>query len=188
MVPLLQPFVDKHELAGAVALVAAKDKVLSVEMVGFADIAQHKAMAPDALFWIASQSKAMTATAVLMLVDEGKIALDDPVEKLRGNPTLAGRDHHIAEAHLLDHYRGKRQSDCSGLPFKSAVEKPTLYRPAARRRRAQLCGGTAEPSLADGPSLRQRRTEHRRAHSRSGERDEYEDFDAAAACLILLRQ
>ena len=79
--PLLQVFVDKHQLAGAVALVVDNTKVLSVEAVGFADIAGKKPMKTDSLFWIASQSKPMTATAVMMLVDEGKIALDDAVEK-----------------------------------------------------------------------------------------------------------
>ena len=38
-------------------------------------------MKPDAIFWIASMSKPMTATAVLMLQDEGKLSVDDPVEK-----------------------------------------------------------------------------------------------------------
>ena len=70
---LLQTFVEKHELAGAVALVADKDKVLAVETVGFADIAGGKKMAADSVFWIASQSKPMTATAVMTLVDGGKI-------------------------------------------------------------------------------------------------------------------
>ena len=132
VVPLLQPFVDKHELAGAVALVADKDKVLSVETVGFADIAHGTAMKPDALFWIASQSKAMTATAVLMLVDEGKIALDDAVEKylpeFRGQMVVAEKDddhtllrksaHPITIREVLSHM--------SGLPFESAIETPTL--------------------------------------------------------------
>src|ERR1700729_2591810 len=77
----LQPFVDSHSLAGAVTLVADKDKVLALEAVGFADIAAGKPMRPDALFWIASQSKPITATALMMLVDEGKVNLDDPVEK-----------------------------------------------------------------------------------------------------------
>jgi CubicO group peptidase (beta-lactamase class C family) len=128
----LQPFVDKHELAGAVALVADKDKVQSVEAVGFADIAGKEAMRTDALFWIASQSKAMTATAVMMLVDEGKIALDDPVEKylpeFRGQMVVAEKDdehtllrkprHPITIREVLSH--------TSGLPFKSAIEEPTL--------------------------------------------------------------
>src|SRR5262245_59365849 len=66
----LQTFVDKHELAGAVALVADKDKTLALESVGFADIEARKPMRADTMFWIASQSKPMTAVAVMMLVDE----------------------------------------------------------------------------------------------------------------------
>src|SRR5258708_6404315 len=67
----LQPFVDSHALAGAVALVADKDKVLSLDEVGFADIAAKKPMATDAIFWIASQTKPITAVGLMMLVDEG---------------------------------------------------------------------------------------------------------------------
>ena len=76
----LQPFVDRHTLAGAVTLAATKDKVLSLEAVGFADIAGKKPMRTDALFWIASQSKPLTATALMMLVDEihGQAALRTP--------------------------------------------------------------------------------------------------------------
>src|SRR5947199_8985901 len=78
---VLQPFVDSHSLAGAVTLVADKDRVLSLEAVGFADVEAKKPMPADALFWIASQSKSITAAAFMMLVDEGKVKLDDPVEK-----------------------------------------------------------------------------------------------------------
>ena len=77
----LQPFVANHTLAGAVTLVASQDKVLSLETVGDADIATRKPMRPDTIFWIASMSKPMTASALMMLVDEGKVNLDDPVEK-----------------------------------------------------------------------------------------------------------
>ncbi len=131
-VAVLQPFVDKHELAGAVALVADKDKLLSVEAVGFADIAGKSAMKPDALFWIASQSKAMTATAVMMLVDEGKIALDDPVEKylpeFRGQMVMAEKDNDHTLLRKPSHPITIREvlSHMSGLPFKSALEEPTL--------------------------------------------------------------
>ena len=130
--PLLQPFVDRHELAGAVALVINPERVLDVECVGFADIAAQKPMTPDTLFWIASQTKAMTATAVLMLVDEGKIALDDAVEKYLpefrgqlmvagaegGKPVLRAPSRPITIRDVLSHM--------SGLPFQSAIEKPTL--------------------------------------------------------------
>src|SRR5438128_2192288 len=61
----LQPFVDSHALAGAVTLVADKDKVLSLQAVGFADIAGKKPLRADALFWIASQSKPITAAALM---------------------------------------------------------------------------------------------------------------------------
>jgi CubicO group peptidase (beta-lactamase class C family) len=81
IVAALQPYVDRQELAGAVTLVADRDWVLSLEAVGYADVAGRKPMKTDALFWIASQSKPITATALLMLVDEGKVKLDDPVEK-----------------------------------------------------------------------------------------------------------
>ena len=59
----LKPFIDRHVLAGAVTLVATKDKVLSHEAVGFMDLRAQLPMRPDALFWIASQSKPITATA-----------------------------------------------------------------------------------------------------------------------------
>jgi CubicO group peptidase (beta-lactamase class C family) len=78
---VLQPFVDRHELAGAVMLVASKDEILSLDAVGYADVARKKPMAVDALFWIASMSKPIAATALMLLVEEGKMRLDDPVER-----------------------------------------------------------------------------------------------------------
>ncbi len=81
MASRLQPLVDHGALAGAVTLVADKDKVLDVEAVGFEDVAAKKLMAKDALFWIASMSKGMTTAAFMILVDEGKVKLDAPVEK-----------------------------------------------------------------------------------------------------------
>src|SRR5689334_19096942 len=76
----VESFVQKQELAGAVMLVASREKVLAADAVGFADIARQKKMTPDAIFWIASQSKPITAAALMMLVDDGKLSLDDPIE------------------------------------------------------------------------------------------------------------
>ena len=78
---VLQPFVDNHVLAGAVTLVADRDKVLDVTTVGYSDVAAKKASHADDLFWIASMSKPITAAAFMMLVDEGKVNVNDPVEK-----------------------------------------------------------------------------------------------------------
>ena len=132
MAAALQPFVDNHTLAGAVTLVADKDEVLNVDTVGYADIAGGKPMRPDAVFWIASQSKPITATALMMLVDEGKVKLDDPVEnylpEFRGQWLAVEQDkdhvllkkpkHPITVREILSH--------TSGQPFKSAMEEPTL--------------------------------------------------------------
>ena len=78
---VLMPFVYNHTLAGAVTIVASKDKILDLQAVGFSDIGAKQDMKADAMFWIASQNKPITSTALMMLVDEGKIKLDDPVEK-----------------------------------------------------------------------------------------------------------
>ncbi|WP_417388250.1 serine hydrolase domain-containing protein [Gimesia sp.] len=129
---VLQPYVDRHELAGAVALVADKDQILSVDTIGFADIEGKKAMPADAMFWIASQSKGMTATAVMMLVDEGKISLDDPVEKylpeFKGQMVIAEKDDNHVLLRKPSHPITIREvlSHVSGLPFKSAIEVPVL--------------------------------------------------------------
>jgi CubicO group peptidase (beta-lactamase class C family) len=77
----LRPFVDDHIMAGAVTVVATKDRVLDVEAVGYSNLKTKRLMSPNDIFWIASMSKPMTATAFLMLVDEGKASLDDPVAK-----------------------------------------------------------------------------------------------------------
>ena len=81
MAEKLQPFMDDHLIAGAVVLVADKDNVLDLEAFGYSDLPAKKLMKPTALFYIASMTKCFTATALMMMVDEGKVNLDDPVEK-----------------------------------------------------------------------------------------------------------
>ena len=128
----VQQFVDNHTLAGAVMLVASSNQVLSLETAGYMDIVRNRPMRKDALFWIASQSKPMTATALMMLVDEGKVNVDDPVEKylpeFKGQWVKAEQDsehmllrrpaHPITVRNVLSH--------TSGLPFSSPLEQPTL--------------------------------------------------------------
>jgi CubicO group peptidase (beta-lactamase class C family) len=77
----LQPLIDNHTLAGAVTLVATPDRILYLQAAGYRDLSVKATMPTNAMFWIASTSKSMTATAFMMLVDEGKVSLDDPVEK-----------------------------------------------------------------------------------------------------------
>jgi len=77
----LQRQVDDGNLAGAVALVARRGHVAYLQAVGMADREAARAMSTDAIFRIASQSKAPTSVAVMMLVEEGAIALGDPVSR-----------------------------------------------------------------------------------------------------------
>ena len=77
----MQEFVDKGEIAGAVALVGRRSGVISHEAIGMLNLESKQPMAKDALFRIASMTKPITAVGIMMLVDEGKVSIDDPVEK-----------------------------------------------------------------------------------------------------------
>ncbi|MGA3179447.1 MAG: serine hydrolase domain-containing protein [Verrucomicrobiota bacterium] len=77
----LQSFVTNGEIAGAVSLVATRDAVLHLAAVGRSDLASGRKLKTDDIFWIASMSKPVTAVAVAMLADEGKLSFDDPVGK-----------------------------------------------------------------------------------------------------------
>ena len=81
MAAKLQPFIDSRVMAGAVVLVADKDSVLDLEAVGYSNLSARKPMKTTDLFYIASMTKCFTATALMMMVDEGKVNINDPVEK-----------------------------------------------------------------------------------------------------------
>src|ERR1700730_2569721 len=73
--------IDAHDIAGAVTLVARRGRVAQFEAYGLADLDSRKPMSKDSLFWIASMSKPITGVAILMLLEEGKVRLTDPVSK-----------------------------------------------------------------------------------------------------------
>lgn len=77
----LQQAVDSSRIPGAVALVLRDGAVVYERAVGWADRESGRRMTPNAIFRIASQSKALTTTAILMLMEEGRIALADPVSR-----------------------------------------------------------------------------------------------------------
>jgi CubicO group peptidase (beta-lactamase class C family) len=76
---MLQNAVTSREIPGAVALIARNGKIVFHKSFGMADNASNKKMTNDVIFRIASQSKAITATAIMMLWEEGKFRLDDPI-------------------------------------------------------------------------------------------------------------
>jgi CubicO group peptidase (beta-lactamase class C family) len=77
----MQAFVDQGDLAGAVTVVGRRDGILSHEAVGSLNLETRQPMPKDAVFRIASMTKPITATGIMALVDEGKLSVDDPVEK-----------------------------------------------------------------------------------------------------------
>ena len=78
---MLEDAVRREEIAGAVALVLRDDGIVYERAVGWADREQQRPMRPDAIFRIASQTKAITSAAVLMLLEEGKFMLGTPASR-----------------------------------------------------------------------------------------------------------
>ena len=106
----MQAMIAKNEIAGAVTVVVAKDKVLHLEASGLADVAAKRPMTPDTLFWIASMTKPVTGVAILMLQDEGKLTVADPVAKylpeFAALKTPSGKPANLTLTQVLTHTSG----------------------------------------------------------------------------------
>jgi CubicO group peptidase (beta-lactamase class C family) len=140
----LREFVDRGEISGAVPLVATRDGVPHVGSIGKADIAGDKPMREDTIFWIASMTKPITATAILMLQDDGKLSVEDPVAKyipeLGTIKTVGGEPANLTLRHLLTHTSG--MGEASGEQQKAAktladlipvyAKQPVKFMPGTR--------------------------------------------------------
>jgi CubicO group peptidase (beta-lactamase class C family) len=78
---VLKDSVDRKEFAGITVAIARRGKLAYSESFGFLDLEEKKPMRPDTIFRIFSMTKPITSTAVMMLYEEGKFLLDDPVSK-----------------------------------------------------------------------------------------------------------
>ena len=82
MIPArLREFVEGGSMAGAVVLVARRGRVVMLEAVGYQELEGRKPMRTDTIFDIRSVTKPITAIGIMILVEDGKLALNDPVEK-----------------------------------------------------------------------------------------------------------
>ena len=145
----VEKFIDAQDISGAVTVVAAKDKLLAVDTIGVADIAKKKLMEPDSLFWIASMTKPLTAVSILMLQDEGKLKVSDPVEKFLPEfaalKTPTGRPAHITIEQILTHTSGLGEGDSTAIKGAHTLgdlipiylASPMLYEPGERWRYTQ---------------------------------------------------
>ena len=84
----LRGAVERKDVPGVVALVTDRERVLYQSAFGVADVATGRPLTSDALFRIASMTKPITSVALMQLVEQGRLGLDDPAEKYL--PELAG--------------------------------------------------------------------------------------------------
>ncbi len=78
---VIQSYVDSNFIPGGAALIARHGKIAYYKAFGYADVESRKPLQRDAIFRIASQTKAITSVAVMILYEEGRLLLDDPVSK-----------------------------------------------------------------------------------------------------------
>jgi CubicO group peptidase (beta-lactamase class C family) len=78
---IVQQYIDSQWIAGATMIVAKNGTIVYHQALGYSDISTHAKMKKDNIFRIASQSKAITSAGVIVLLEQGKILLDDPVGK-----------------------------------------------------------------------------------------------------------
>ena len=137
----MQEMIEKKEIAGAVTVVVSKDKVLHLGTTGLADVESNRPMNEDTIFWIASMTKPVTAVAVMMLHDEGKLKPTDLVSKyipeFADLKTPSGKPANLTITHLLTHTSGL--AEATGEEARKAktlkelvpfwLAKPTAYEP-----------------------------------------------------------
>jgi len=140
----LRESIAAHEIAGAVTLVATPDRIVHLDATGNAALNPSEPMRTDSIFWIASMSKPILGTLILMLQDEGLLSVDDPVEKylpeFKGLKTADGKPAQITIRHLLTHTSGMGEITadqaraCTTLasvtPF--YVAKPVAFTPGSK--------------------------------------------------------
>jgi CubicO group peptidase (beta-lactamase class C family) len=106
----IHQMIAENEVPGAVTVVATGDSILRIDAQGWSGPDHEAPMRVDSIFWMASMTKPITAAAVLMLVEEGKLSLDDPINKyipeLGGLQTVDGKKPRITLWNLLTHTSG----------------------------------------------------------------------------------
>lgn len=77
----MKAYIDRNDVAGTVTLIARRGRIVHFEAQGFADIAAKNALTTDSIFRLASMTKPITSVAVMMLLEEGRFLLSDPVSR-----------------------------------------------------------------------------------------------------------
>ena len=168
----MQPYLDSWKLAGVVSVIADRTgKVWYKNLLGYADVETKKPVSEDNVFWIASMTKMFAGASIMMLADEGKATLDDPVTKfipqLEKWMVVEERD----ASHVLLKSAGpaRHRASCP-----EPHQRPDRQRRAAagdrvrqhaiESSRAQFSHWSAPMAAGRQVSIRQSGDEHRRPH------------------------
>jgi CubicO group peptidase (beta-lactamase class C family) len=123
--PAMQAYIDRGEVAGTVTMVARRGRIVWVDARGFADREAGRPLDVDSLFRLASQTKPVTAVAAMILLEQGRFRLDDPIAKYlpeyadmkvavvgeSGEVVLVAADPPVTIRHLLTHTAGMSESN-----------------------------------------------------------------------------
>ena len=137
----MQEMIAKNEVPGAVTVVANREGITHLAATGHADAAKSRPLTKDSIFWIASMTKPVTAVAVMMLQDEGKLSIEDPLEKYI--PEFKGNG--VTLRHMLTHTSGMGEATPAELASAKTLadmvpiyaKKPAGFTPGAQWRYCQ---------------------------------------------------
>ena len=154
----MQPYMDSCKLAGVIGIIADKNgKIHYRNILGYADVEAKQPMSEDNVFWIASMTKMFAGASIMMLVDEGKVSLDDPVtqfipqlkkllvveEKDEAHVLLKSLVRSVTVRHVLSHTSGltgsselQQETGADSTPLKaralSSVTGPLQWQPGEK--------------------------------------------------------
>jgi len=143
---VIDGYITRGEIAGSVALVARKGKIVHFKAQGVSDISTRKPMTKDAIFRLASMTKPIASLAVMILHEEGKFLLDDPVSKFL--PEFAGMKVAVPN--------GPHERTAGGYRLVPA-ERPITIRHLLSHT-SGLASGTSGVTIADYQALSAKRT------------------------------
>ena len=159
---LLRQMSDAREIPGVVAVAASGKEIVYQGAFGKRDLSKDESMTLDSVFWIASMTKAVTSAAAMQLVEQGKLALDEPIGKLlpdlaspqvlegfdaKGDAKLRPAKGAITLRHLMTHTAGfcydiwnadmARHMEKTGIPGiiscqNAALKTPLMSDPGTR--------------------------------------------------------
>lgn len=120
---VVNTIMEEGDIPGLSIIIVSPEKTM-IKSYGFADVDEQRKVTPETLFELASNSKAFTALAIQILVDEGKLSLDDEVSKYLPDfsVTYDGKQQTIKIKHLLHHTSGIPWETISKIPASTAKD------------------------------------------------------------------